>query len=133
MKLTLAHYIAGVTDGTLDPQTVLSHYLTKADPYNAIITRTEDYAHAQKSTGTLLGAPIGIKDNILVKGIRTTSGSKMMENFVAPYTATCYDLLEKAGGIMIAKTNMDEYAMGSTNESSFFGTVDNPAAPGYIP
>lgn len=84
-------------------------------------------------TGPLAGVPVAIKDNICTKGIRTTCSSKILYNFIPTYTAEAVLNLEKAGAVILGKTNMDEFAMGSTTETSAYGVTKNPWNTEYVP
>lgn len=111
---------------------------------NAFVTVDEEGAMAQAAkvqkqieagelAGPLAGVPVAIKDNLCTKGLRTTCSSKMLDGFVPPYTAQAVVNLEKAGAVILGKTNMDEFAMGSTTETSAFGPTGNPWNPDCVP
>ncbi len=102
----------------------------KRDPLNAVLTVVEEYEVAE---GPLNGLPVAIKDNIVTAGIRTTAASKILENYVPPYDATVITRLKEAGARIVAKTNLDEFAMGSTGENSAFGPTKNPHDPSLVP
>src|SRR5688572_10072541 len=103
---------------------------------NAFITVTADSALAQAkaadaqlasgSAGPLTGLPLAHKDIFCTQGVRTSCGSRMLDNFVSPYDATVVEKLNAAGMVTLGKTNMDEFAMGSSNETSYYGPVKNP-------
>lgn len=109
---------------------------------NSFITITEEYAlkaaeNADKKLakgdgGPLTGIPIAHKDIFCTDGIKTSCGSKMLDNFIAPYDATVVQNMNAAGTVMLGKTNMDEFAMGSSNETSYYQTVKNPWNTDYV-
>ena len=139
-QLTLAEIARALTDkqfsaeeltrslldriGQLDPQ--LNSFITVTEEQAIAQAQAADARRANGESGALLGAPIGHKDLFCTQGIRTSCGSKMLDNFQAPYDATVVERLAAAGAVSLGKLNMDEVAMGSANESSHYGAVKNP-------
>lgn len=109
----------------LNPQLNAYLTLTREQALERARSLDSELAAGCKPTG-LYGVPIAIKDNICTKGIRTTCGSRILGNFIPPYSATAVERLEAAGAVILGKTNCDEFAMGSSNENSAFGPVRNP-------
>ena len=125
-------------------EAVLAQVKETEDLYNCYVTVDEDAAldKAKKAqelidkgelTGPLAGVPVAIKDNMCTEGMLTTCSSKILGNFVPTFSSTAVELLEKAGAVIIGKTNMDEFAMGSTTETSYFGATKNPVNPEHVP
>src|SRR5271170_6179853 len=107
-------------------QAQLNAFITVEDDTVLAAAAAADRALADGSAGPLTGLPIAHKDIFCTRGEKTTCGSRMLANFVSPYDATVVERLRDAGVVMLGKTNMDEFAMGSSNETSFFGPVHNP-------
>src|SRR5580704_6855879 len=117
---------------------------TRNGELNAYLTLSEERAYAQadrvdgmvtkgEALPALAGVPIAIKDVLNTRGVRTTCGSKILENYIPPYDATAVSRLEAAGAVLLGKTNCDEFAMGSSNENSAYGAVRNPEALDRVP
>ena len=145
---TIAELSAGLRAKEYSSEELTRTFLKRIEQYdaqlNTFITVTPEHALAQArvadrqlatgDAGILTGVPIAHKDIFCTQGIRTSCGSKMLDNFIAPYNATLVEKCNAAGLVMLGKTNMDEFAMGSSNETSFYGPVKNPwdlqAVPG---
>lgn len=140
-ELTASEIAEKIRNKELSPREVVSSYLQRIEDVEpkvkAFITITADLAMERareleeslmkgEDVGVLAGVPIAIKDNICTRGIPTTCASRILENFVPPYDATVVKLLKEAGAIIIGKTNMDEFAMGSSTENSAFFPTHNP-------
>jgi len=115
----------------LDPQ--LNSFITVTEEQAIAQAKAADARRAKGENGALLGAPIGHKDLFCTQGIRTSCGSKILDNFQAPYDATVVERLSAAGAVSLGKLNMDEFAMGSANESSYYGAVKNPWDMSRVP
>jgi aspartyl-tRNA(Asn)/glutamyl-tRNA(Gln) amidotransferase subunit A len=146
-QMTLAEIARGLADKKFSSEELTRNLLARIaqlDPQlNSFISVTEELAITQAQaadarraageTGALLGAPLAHKDLFCTKGIRTSCASKMLDNFKAPYDATVVARLAAAGTVTLGKTNMDEFAMGSANESSHYGAVKNPWNLKHVP
>ena len=110
--------------GKLNPE--LNAFISVEEGRSLAQARAADARRARGDAGPLTGIPVAFKDIYCTKGLRTTCGSKMLETFVSPYDAHVVEQFERAGGVLLGKCNMDEFAMGSSNENSYFGPVRNP-------
>jgi aspartyl-tRNA(Asn)/glutamyl-tRNA(Gln) amidotransferase subunit A len=139
-RLSLAELAAGLKAKRFSSVELARHFLSRIDRHNkalnAFITVTPDAALADAAqadrdlaagkSGPLTGLPLAHKDIFCTDGVLTTCGSRMLSNFVSPYDATVVTKLKQAGIVSLGKTNMDEFAMGSSNETSWYGPVKNP-------
>ncbi|SEQ61931.1 aspartyl/glutamyl-tRNA(Asn/Gln) amidotransferase subunit A [Amphritea atlantica] len=140
LEKTLAGLAQGLAAGEFSSVELTQSYLDriKAEDgaLNSFITVTEEQALSQAQAadqrraageaGPFTGLPIAHKDIFCTEGVRTSCGSRMLDNFISPYNATVIENFNRAGAVSLGKTNMDEFAMGSSNESSFYGPARNP-------
>jgi len=111
----------------------LNSFITVSEEHALAAAKAADAKRATGQAGVLTGIPIAQKDIFCTTGIKTSCGSKMLDNFISPYNATVIEQCEKAGLVMLGKTNMDEFAMGSSNETSYYGPVANPWDKAHVP
>ena len=147
IEKTVAELSSSLSRGDISSVELTQAYLDRINRYNstlnAFITVCEesaltqaaqaDAARANGQNSPLLGIPLAHKDIFCTSGIKTSCGSKMLHNFTAPYDATVVSRLSDSGAVMLGKTNMDEFAMGSSNETSYFGPVKNPWDTDRVP
>lgn len=135
---------AGETTAVEAAEAVLAQIEKEDKNYNCYVTVDREGALAQAKsvqeqieagtlTGPLAGVPVALKDNLCTEGLLTTCSSKILHNFVPTYTAEAVKNLKKAGAVVLGKTNMDEFAMGSTTETSAYGPTKNPRNPEHVP
>ena len=144
-KLTVAKLSKGLKNKEFSALELTEHFLTRINQsdLNAFITVTDDLALAQAkaadrkiadgSAGALTGIPYAHKDIFCTTGVKTSAGSKILNLFISPYNATVSYKLNSADMVMLGKANMDEFAMGSSNENSYYGPVKNPWDKGKVP
>ena len=144
---TLSELAQDLRNGTVSSVELTQAFIDRINncdsEYNSFITTTPELALEQAkaadaslaagTAGAFTGLPIAHKDLFCTEGVRTSCGSKMLDNFESPYDATVVAKFKSAGAVMLGKTNMDEFAMGSTNESSFYGACKNPWDTSRVP
>lgn len=134
-ECTVADAVSSALENIKKHEDNIHSFITISDE-DLLLSRAEeiqsDIRHG-KLTGPLAGVPVAIKDNLCTRNLVTTCGSRILYNFKPTYTAEAISRLEKAGAVIIGKTNMDEFAMGSTTETSAFGITKNPHNPHHVP
>lgn len=137
-KLGIKELQDGYKKGDFTKEEVLNSYIENIEKedgeINAYITKTFELAKKNlNKDGLLSGIPLSLKDNISVKDVRLTCGSKILENYESPYDADVTKKVLEAGGLILGKVNMDEFAMGATTRSSYYGATKNPLDKTLIP
>ncbi|MCX5469388.1 Asp-tRNA(Asn)/Glu-tRNA(Gln) amidotransferase subunit GatA [Acinetobacter nematophilus] len=146
-RLSIREMAEGLKSAQFSSRELTQHYLDRIakldDRVNSYVTVTPEYALAQAdaadnllkngTAGPLAGVPLAHKDIFCTQGIKTSAGSKMLDNFISPYDATVVAKTKAAGLVTLGKVNMDEFAMGSTSESSFYGATKNPWNLEHVP
>ncbi len=145
-ELTIAQAMEKMGEGELSSVELTKSCLDRIekidDKLHAFITfdretaleqaKKADENRSNNKTGELCGIPLSIKDLLCTKNLRTTCGSKILENYIPPYDATVVEKIKKSGAVILGKVTMDEFAMGSTSESCYYGVVQNPYKRGYV-
>ncbi|MCD8216788.1 MAG: Asp-tRNA(Asn)/Glu-tRNA(Gln) amidotransferase subunit GatA [Clostridiales bacterium] len=134
-EVTAAEAAKAAMAAIQEKEGAINGFVTVLDE-TAVLARAEEVQKKIDSgelTGPLAGVPVAIKDNMCTEGVLTTCSSRILYNFIPSYTATAVENLEKAGAVIIGKTNMDEFAMGSTTETSAFGETKNPWNTDHVP
>lgn len=134
-ELTVADAVRAVYQRIEEQETTLRCYITVRD-LSELLAEAEQLQQRIDNgelAGPLSGVPIAVKDNLCTQNLRTTCASRILENFVPPYSATVIERIQAAGLLIIGKTNMDEFGMGSTTETSAFGVTRNPHNTAHIP
>jgi aspartyl-tRNA(Asn)/glutamyl-tRNA(Gln) amidotransferase subunit A len=140
MTRSITEIRAGLAQGEYSSVEITQHYLDRIDQHNPALNcfisvtpeialqqaGDADKAIARGNSRALTGVPLAHKDLFCTDGVRTSCGSRILDNFIAPYDATVIENFKSAGAVMLGKTNMDEFAMGSSNENSYYGNVANP-------
>ncbi len=134
---SVSQIASAIRDKTLTVQECLSHYAARCHQHNAKLNIFREFDFALPETAyedqPLNGIPVAIKDGICTTRFKTCAASSMLSQFESPYNATVVERLERAGAIIVGKTNMDEFAMGGSTENSFFGSTKNPWNPDRVP
>ena len=137
----------GLARGEFSSVEITRDYLARIQQHNPVLNcfisvneelaleqaRQADAKRSAGNAGPLNGVPIAHKDLFCTDGVRTSCGSRILDNFIAPYDATVIEHFKRDGAVMLGKTNMDEFAMGSSNENSFYGPVSNPWNIQHVP